>query len=75
MYKDYLYNPIPQLDVFPDMSYISDWQKNLVKFDESVKKWKENLQRIQEAVAINNRNFKKRTQQMEMAEDSNNTTE
>ena len=64
-----------QFDVFPDMSYISDWQKNLVKFDESVKKWKENLQRFQGAVAINNRNFKKRTQQMEMAEDSNNTAE
>ena len=75
MYKDYLYNPMLQFDVFPDMSYISDWQKNLVKFDESVKKWKENLQRFQGAVAINNRNFKKRTQQMEMAEDSNNTAE
>lgn len=75
VYKDYLYNPISNFDVFPNMSYVSEWQKNLVKFDESVKKWKEDLQRIQEAVAINNRNFKKRTQEMEMAEDSNNTAE
>ena len=75
VYKDYLYNPIPQFDVFPDMSYISDLQKNLVKFDESVKKWKENLQRINEMAAMHNRKFKKGVRQTEKPDEDSKTTE
>ena len=74
-FKDYLYNPMPQFDVFPDMSYISDWQKNLLKFDESVKKWKENLQRINEMAVMHNRKFKKGVRQTEKSDEESKTTE
>lgn len=75
VYKDYLYNPISNFDVFPNMSYVSEWQKNLVKFDESVKKWKENLQRINEMAAMHNRKFKKGVRQTEKLDEDSKTTE
>ena len=75
VYKDYLYNPISNFDVFPNMSYVSEWQKNLVKLDESVKKWKENLQRINEIAAMHNRKFKKGVRQTEKPDEDSKTTE
>ena len=70
-----LSNPIPKLEL-PNISYLDELRKTNININESLRKWRESLLRLNElSVAIQNRKLEKNLRQMEITEDSSNTTE